>query len=186
MMTYNHSFTPALKALCCVLLFATQQAYAGPFTQAANALNSTPIEPSAQLWVPIGVGDITTFIPIAHETPVAIRTLAGDDKDNNGVRDDAQNRIIARYPNQPDLRNRSLLMAKQLQQLLTGQANAHTTLSHVSRLDYCMRQYGAGKSDGMALVMPYVLNTYQRSKAYLLKAREAISQHGTPQIHRCQ
>ena len=100
------------------------------------------------------------------------QTLLGIDSDNDGVRDDIQRYIYFTYPDDERTRTALTYIAKQFQELLP-QANdrdaalQHATLKarHGECLYYIM---GAQSGDARKALKAEILNTEERSSAYIL------------------
>lgn len=158
---------------------------ADPFSSEADALKAVSKTPGHINYIPIISSDITFFIPQVKEDQSSLSTLDGEDLDNNNIRDYVQNIIIDEYPNDEYLRTRSLLMAKLIQDISsTRTPDLNHTLSKIQKLQHCVYET-RGLGHGEQFVMPYSLNTYQRSVAFLTNARDTISSNGTPQIFAC-
>lgn len=91
-------------------------------------IKESPFEivPGAQvLFIPIAVGDITTFVPKPLSSvppdpgPAGNETVAGIDTDGNEVRDDVQRYIEFRYVAKPEVRPAAFSFARALQKALT-------------------------------------------------------------------
>jgi len=144
----------------------------------------------ATTWVPIGVGDITIMIPINNfiEPEESRATMLGIDEDNDGVRDDIQAQINHRYANNAYLRVQSLQMAATYQTILTSTHNHSQINQKVADIEYinsCIKKNSSETDTGIMFVIPKQLNTAQRTRAYLVAARNAHHEEGPPAYRSC-
>lgn len=171
--------------LLVIILSSIATVNADPFSSEADVFKTTSKTPGHIIYIPITSSDITFFIPQVKEDKPSLTTLDGEDLDNNNIRDYVQNIIIDEYSNDDYLRTRSLLMAKLIQDISsTRTSDLNYTLTKIQNLQYCMYKT-KGLGHGEQFVMPYALNTYQRSIAFLTNARNTISSNGTPQVNAC-
>ena len=90
------------------------------FDDDVTVFASTDEVPGQKYVVPISVGDVAFYVIRRQESKASLQTMAGDDVDGNGVRDDVQNDINIHYGSDDYLRTRSLLMAEKFQQITVG------------------------------------------------------------------
>lgn len=181
----NSVMIKGLLLFCLMLPLSAAYSQADPFSNDVTGFSSTEEIPGHKVVTPISIDGINFFIVKVQEKRSSLETMNGEDVDGNGVRDDVQNAINEKYINNDYLRTRSLLMAEYLQQVVVGQtSNVINVLTQVYHLENCINLYGADE-DGQAFVMPLVLNTYQRSIAFLERARDAIAIAGTPEATNC-
>ena len=125
-------------------LFGYQNLYSADdkFAVEADQYSTTTGILEAKMYIPIFVGETNVVIPVNIEIPESQQTLQGFDLDSNGIRDDVQNAIVEKYEDDTYLMNRSLLMAKEIQKIVTGQvSDFHRIFTSISELDKCMRNY---------------------------------------------
>lgn len=144
----------------------------------------------ATTWVPIGVGDITIMIPVNDftESDESRATMLGIDADNDGVRDDIQARINHQYAENTYLRTQSLLMAATYQTILSSTLNHSQINQKVADIEYinsCIKKNSSETDTGIMFVIPKQLNTAQRTRAYLVAARNAHHEEGPPAYRSC-
>lgn len=99
-------------------------------------------------------------------------TLAGIDKDNDGVRDDVQRYIAMTYPNSAKTRAALTQYTKQLQGAILDASSKELSMKHAEEYDKVLecgvtllgfRAYYEAEKD----LKPLVLNTEARTMAYL-------------------
>lgn len=123
-----------------------------------------------------------------EESDESRATLAGTDRDGDGIRDDVAARIDLAYPADDYLNEQTRTMARGFQQLVAGSLSAmqaQAQLVQIERAQDCIVTRGADPSGGAAFLLPHQLNTYQRSKAYLEAARTAQSSLGNHEFRPC-
>lgn len=143
----------------------------------------------SQTFVPIMVGDITVMIPIGpiQESEESSETLPGKDNDNDGVRDDVQKNIVAKYGINSPIATQSLDIARKYQKILSGNLTAqqiNQQIADAEHLNACIQNEGT-EADGLAFVVPKQLNTVARTRAYLTAARDAYHESGPPAFKDC-
>ena len=131
--------------------------------------------PPEIIHVPLPLDDLPVVIPIARNLPPdpgpsGNTTIEGIDADNDGVRDDVEREIVFAYPNNPKARAALYLMAKHYQSLLINRSSKDTLLndfSYLSAWTHCLVTAIGDPTAGSRMLRPWVLNTYDRSKAYV-------------------
>jgi hypothetical protein len=146
------------------------------------------------IFVPVGMDGIIIFIPTGTGLPPdpadsGKLTIQGVDSDNDGIRDDVERRISAYYPNNPTARAYSYIMAGYYQQIIENPLNKQLQLSLIQNLgqvENCLELVLPGEPDaGAGLLRPWVLDTYERSYAYI-EAQKLISGEVLPSIPACK
>jgi hypothetical protein len=118
------------------------------------------------------VGDLPPDPGVAGEA-----TIEGIDANNNGVRDDLELAIFASYPDNPGAREILYQSAIAYQTMLTQRTTASVVLDsfgYLAALSPCLTVATGSSSAANDILRPYVLNTYDRSIAYIT-ALETIS-----------
>ena len=145
-------------------------------------------------YVPISVDDIFIIVPAGTGMPAepganGDATIAGVDSDGDGIRDDVERRISANYPDNPSARAYSYMIAKRLQTIIVNSANKNTYIQAISELSFaenCLNVILPTQvNKASRLVLPWVMNTYQRSIAYI-NARALIGGERPPASIACQ
>lgn len=162
----------------------------------ANAISQTAAELEASqtvLMVPISVGDIFIIIPVGTGLPpdpgeIGKFTIQGVDADADGVRDDVERNISMHYVNNPLARAYSYIVAMNYQAMIENSANKQTQLQSISQLiqmEDCLDKLLPDEAvKGSDLVLPWVLDTYQRSYAYI-DARGLLGGEALPVVTGC-
>lgn len=117
------------------------------------------------------------------ESDESIATILGIDSDEDGVRDDIQERIdLLYYYGNPYVHQKTREMARNYQELLSDELSpgeAIKRLSSIATASDCININGGDPNAGSSFLMPYQLSTYQRSKAYLRIAGHATQLEGS-------
>lgn len=125
-------------------------------------------------YIPIILDGITIIFPGGSglpPNPVNDETLEGVDSDGDDIRDDVERVISMRYPNSPQARMHSALMAMNYQKILESPVVNQVTdayLDNVLIQQACLE--GMTDLDGIngsRFVLPAVLNNFERSRAYI-------------------
>ncbi|MBU1668722.1 hypothetical protein KKC13_09910 [bacterium] len=125
------------------------------------------------LFVPIAVGGITIIIPAGSGLPAdpgeeGNVNIEGIDSDNDGIRDDVERHISLRFKNKPKARAYSYVIAQKYQKLIENPsmslAQQQGLIVDISEASDCVDKEVV---NGSGFTMPYVLNTYARSLAYV-------------------
>ena len=121
-------------------------------------------------------------------------TLLGTDSDRDGIRDDVQKKIKAKFGKNTTVTNYTMGMAKSFQKILLGAPSNGGTLSHksvnqevakIKHLDTCIQNKTNANGAGLQFLLPEQLNTVARTRAYLKAAAEAYDKAGPPIIKPC-
>ena len=145
----------------------------------------------AQTYVPIMVGDITVVIPIYgdnEESPQSKVMPLGTDSDRDGVRDDVQKKIKAKFGKNVVVTNYTMGMAKGFQKVLSGALShkqINQQLTQINHLNECIQNKTNAKDGGLQFLLPEQLNTVARTRAYLKAAAEAYDKAGPPSVKPC-
>ncbi|MCT2529781.1 hypothetical protein N2382_02820 [SAR92 clade bacterium H921] len=146
----------------------------------------------AEIFMPLKVGDITVMIPIGpiqeSEDEESSKTPLGKDDDNDGVRDDVQQNIVAKYGTNSPIATWSLVIARKYQKILSGNLTAqqiNQQIADAEHLNSCIQNTTGTNTDGLGYVVPLQLNTVERSRAYLTAARDAYHEAGPPSYKSC-
>ena len=125
------------------------------------------------IFVPISVGGITIIIPAGSSMPpdpgeAGNRDIRGIDSDGDGIRDDVERHISLHFKNKPRARAYSYIIAQKYQQLIENPymslAQHRVLIGDISKASNCVdKEVG----NGSRFTMPYVLNTYARSLAFI-------------------
>lgn len=158
-------------------------------------ISSMLIYPFSKLWAQDGFGnsgppsivqipipiddDLSIVIPIAKNLPsdpgeAGDSTIEGIDVDQDGVRDDVERDIVFAYPNKAKARAVLYLMAKQYQSLLVNRTNGSAVLNSYGYLEAyspCLTAATGDSNDSESILRPLVLDTYERSVAYVAALR---------------
>lgn len=145
---------------------------ANTVTQTATALEAS----QTVTLVPISLDDLFFVIPVGTGVPPdpgenGKFTIQGVDADGDGIRDDVEQKISLQYPDNGMARAYSYMVAMTIQNMIensTDQQIQIQSASELYQLNDCLD--GLLPSDakhGTDLVLPWVLNTYQRSYAYI-------------------
>jgi hypothetical protein len=98
-------------------------------------------------------------------------TIPGTDTDRDGIRDDVERKIGLMYPNHPVVRAYSYVIAMNLQDAInnpTSLQQQELSLNEILEADRCLIEMNLQNLYvGSQEIIPMVLNTYQRSYAYL-------------------
>jgi hypothetical protein len=125
------------------------------------------------VFVPISVGGITIVILAGSGLPAdsgerGNETIEGIDSDNDGIRDDVERHISLHFKNKPKARAYSYVIAQKYQKLIENPAMSlsqqQALIVNISEASNCVDKEVA---NGSGFIMPYVLNTYARSLAYI-------------------
>lgn len=177
----------ALALATCMAM--TSQALAQTLDQQAASLASQ----QTVSVVPIDDGDFPVYTMVGSGVPpdpgaAANQTVQGVDSDNDGIRDDVELQIARYYPGNPRARAYSYLLAMNYQQVIEtapGRAQQLARVAEEGYLELCLAALLPNDDlRGTRLVLPWVLNTYDRSLAYL-NARRAIGGAVLPTIQDC-
>jgi hypothetical protein len=121
-------------------------------------------------------------------------TLLGTDSDRDGIRDDVQKKIKAKFGKNTTVTNYTMGMAKSFQKILLGAPSNGGTLSHksvnqevakIKHLDTCIQNKTNANGAGLQFLLPEQLNTVARTRAYLKAAAEAYDKAGPPIVKPC-
>ena len=142
-------------------------------------------------YVPVSVGGITIVVPAGSGLPPDLgeagnRDIKGIDSDHDGIRDDVERRISMHFMDRPKARAYSYIIAKKYQSLIES---PHMSLSQqrafivdISQASDCVDKNSDNES---GFTMPYVLNTYARSLAYI-DSLETLKGTVLPNSRSCQ
>lgn len=119
--------------------------------------------------------DLPIVVPIARKLPpdpgaAGNRTIEGIDADSDGVRDDVEREIVLAYPKNPKARAVLYQMAQHYQSLLINRLSANALLNAYGYLlawTPCLAAATGSPSGDAKMLRPWVLNTYDRSMAYV-------------------
>ena len=145
-------------------------------------------------YVPISVDDIFIVIPAGTGLPAdpgqdGDATIEGIDADGDGIRDDVEKLISTHYPDDPMARAYSYMIAKRLQKIIENKSSKTVftqSLQEMSFFESCLDQlFPQENMKGGRLILPWVLNTYARSYAYL-DALELLGGETLPATLSCQ
>lgn len=126
--------------------------------------------------VPIPMDDdLSVVIPVAVNLPpdpgpVGDTTIQGIDADGDGVRDDIEREIFFVYPDNAKARTVLYQMAKYYQSVLINRLSAATVLDnygYLSALESCLEAATGDLAARGSILRPQLLNTYDRSLAYI-------------------
>ncbi len=132
--------------------------------------------PPKMVNVPISVDDdLSVVIPVAINLPpdpgpAGDVTIQGIDADGDGVRDDIEREIFFVYPDNAKARSVLYQMAKYYQSVIVNRTSASTVLDnfgYLSALEPCLEAATGDLAAGGNLLRPQLLNTYDRSVAYI-------------------
>jgi len=146
---------------------------------------------NAEVFVPIMVGDIAVVIPVytdEEESPQSKVMPLGTDADRDGVRDDVQHKINAKFGKNTAVANYSMGMARSFQKVLSGalgHKQINQQVAQIEHLDACIQNKTNTKDAGLAFLLPEQLNTVARTRAYLRAAAEAYDAEGPPIVKPC-
>lgn len=116
-------------------------------------------------------------------------TISGTDSDADGIRDDVERKISLMYPNHPKVRAYSYAIAMSLQDSInnpTSLQQQEFSLSEILKADRCLFDMNLQNLFvGSNEIIPMVLNTYQRSYAYL-NATKTFQGKVLPAAETCQ
>ncbi len=98
-------------------------------------------------------------------------TISGTDSDGDGIRDDVERKIGLMYPSHPEVRAYSYVIAMSLQGAInnpTSLQQQELSLNEILIADKCLGEMNLKNIFvGSNEIIPMVMNTYQRSYAYL-------------------
>lgn len=138
--------------------------------------------------VPIDLDDIFVVIPVEKNLPrdpgsAGDATLAGIDSNGNGLRDEIEREIVYAYPSNPKAQTALFEMANYYQFALANNGSAtavQQSFAIISAWGTCLEAAtGDGDVEGR-LLRPMVLNTYDRSLAYIAALRSVQGSVLTP------
>jgi hypothetical protein len=151
--------------------------------------------PHSVLWAQDGVGsggtpilrsapipiddDLPIIIPIERNIPpdpgvAGDATLAGIDSDKDGVRDDVEREIVRLYPKNAKARAVLYQEAKYYQVILANSASASVVsdnYGYLMGLSQCLKSATGDLAAHGSVLRPQLLNTKERSDAYLASLR---------------
>ena len=145
----------------------------------------------AETYVPIMVGDITVVIPVYgdnEESPQSKVMPLGTDSDRDGVRDDVQKKIKAKFGKNKTVTNYTMDMAKGFQKVLSGTLNnkqINQKVAQINHLHACIRNTTNDPEAGGQFILMAQLNTVDRIRKYLKAAAEAYDAEGPPEEKPC-
>lgn len=125
------------------------------------------------LFVPIAVGGITIIIPTGGGLPpdpgeAGNRTIHGIDSDHDGIRDDVERHISLHFIDNPRARAYSYIIAQKYQKLIENPSMSlsaqRALIVDITEASDCVDK---AATNGSEFTMPYVLNTFDRSMAYI-------------------
>lgn len=142
--------------------------------------------------VPINVNGITVMVPSGHGFPTdpgaaGKVTIEGIDENHNNIRDDVERAIALHFFDDPVARVYSRMIAKWYQDIIENPdmplSRLQSKYTNITRANVCIDDYSRHRGGGR-FVMPYVLDTYNRSKAYIrsLQTLKGTVLSGTPGI----
>ncbi len=162
-------------------------------TMAAAILAAS--SPHSVLWAQDGVGrggtpslrsapiplddDLTIIIPIERNIPpdpgvAGETTLAGMDTDKDGVRDDVEREIVLLYPKNAKARAVLYQEVKYYQTILANSASASVvsdSYGYLMGLSQCLKLATGDLAAHGSILRPQLLNTEERTEAYLASLR---------------
>lgn len=145
-----------------------------------RCLSTSSVWPPASVtMVPIAIDDIFVVIPVEKNLPpdpgvAGDTSVTGIDSNGNGLRDDIERGIVYAYPNNPNAQISLFEMAKQYQSVLVNSGSTAAVQQYVANIaawGTCLE--GATGDTGVegSLLRPLLLNTYDRSLAYIAALR---------------
>lgn len=144
--------------------------------------------PGTVTMVPIDLDDVFVVIPVEKNLPrdpgsAGDATLAGIDSNGNGLRDEVEREIVYAYPSNPKAQTALFEMANYYQFALANSGSAtavQQSFAIISAWGTCL-EAATGDSDVEGrLLRPMVLNTYDRSLAYIAALRSVQGSVLTP------
>ncbi len=143
-------------------------------------------------YVPIMVGDITIMIPTGSGMPPdpgesGKQTIEGIDSDNDGIRDDVERVVSLMYASNAKARAFGYVMAKTYQTLIENPNMSKSEMKRVL-LDIFQTSDCTDKATNHQVkekIMPYVLNTYERSIRYIEILRDSVHGMTLPNSKSC-
>lgn len=112
--------------------------------------------------------------------------LLGFDVNRNGIRDDIERKIIAKFTG--SIRTHTREMAKHYQKILSGTLShkqVNQQLTQINYLNECIQNTTNAKDAGLQFLLPEQLSTVARTRAYLKTAAEAYDKAGPPKVKPC-
>ena len=112
--------------------------------------------------------------------------LLGFDVNRNGIRDDIERKIIAKFTG--SIRTHTREMAKHYQKILSGTLShkqVNQQLTQINYLNECIQNKTNAKDAGLQFLLPEQLSTVARTRAYLKAAAEAYNKAGSPKVRPC-
>ncbi len=112
--------------------------------------------------------------------------LLGFDVNRNGIRDDIERKINAKFTG--SIRTQAREMAKHYQKILSGTLShkqVNQQLTQINYLNECIQNKTNAKDGGLQFLLPEQLSTVARTRAYLKAAAEAYDKGGPPKVKPC-
>ena len=112
----------------------------------------------------------------------------GTDSDRDGVRDDVQKKIKAKFGKNTAVTNYTIGMAKSFQKVLSGSLShkqVNQQVAQINHLNECIQNKTNDSGAGLQFLLPEQLNTVSRTRAYLKAAAEAYDKAGPPIVKPC-
>ncbi|MGB2105691.1 MAG: hypothetical protein ACPHVV_00435 [Porticoccaceae bacterium] len=112
----------------------------------------------------------------------------GTDSDRDGVRDDVQEKIKAKFGKSTAVTNYTMDMAKSFQKVLSGALShkqVNQQVAQINHLNECIQNKSNDSDAGLQFILPEQLNTVARTRAYLKAAAEAYDNAGPPVVKPC-
>lgn len=143
--------------------------------------------------VPIDYGDYEIFVSTGSGVPPdpgeeGKLTIGGIDVDADNIRDDVERRISQHYPDNPTARAYTYLLAMKYQEMIENPDDAQRQLQifrERALIEKCLEQLlPDDRMRGYRLVRPWVLDTYERSYAYI-RAKGNLGGLRLPAIPSC-
>ena len=112
----------------------------------------------------------------------------GTDSDRDGVRDDVQKKIKAKFGKNTAVTNYTIGMAKSFQKVLSGSLShkqVNQQVAQINHLNECIQNKTNDSGAGLQFILPEQLTTVARTRAYLKAAAEAYDKAGPPKVKPC-
>lgn len=112
----------------------------------------------------------------------------GTDSDRDGVRDDVQEKIKAKFGKSTAVTNYTMDMAKSFQKVLSGALShrqVNQQVAQINHLHTCIRNTTNDPEAGGQFILMAQLNTVDRIRKYLKAAAEAFDAEGPPEEKPC-
>jgi hypothetical protein len=120
------------------------------------------------------------------ESDASKSRLLGFDSNRDGIRDDIERKINAKFTD--SIRTHTREMAKHYQKILSGTLShkqVNQQLTQINYLNECIQNTTNAKDAGLQFLLPEQLSTVARTRAYLKAAAEAYNKAGSPKVKPC-